>query len=317
MQKKQKFKIFGFGLAVLALIPFAVQAQSLSLSSAKTSYNVGDSFQVSLSINTGGKIINTIEGVISVPLDKFQILDTRYGNSIISLWVERPTINSKEGIINFSGGVPGGFGGSNGPILSFSLKAKKAGSGAVSLEGIKVLLNDGLGTELKNISLHNLSLAIKEAPKPSSKPAPAGPKEEEKPVEVYLPPADTVPPESFIPLVSRNPGVADNKYFVSFFAVDKDSGISRYEITEKPLILSYLTSKFDKPWTAGESPYVLKGQWWAYKIIVRAYDQAGNYTDGTALKPFHTIIYWIFTGFLVITAIAITRFISRPRRVKK
>lgn len=303
---KTKFLIL---LVCLAILPQITNAQSLSLTSAKNTYFKGDSFQVSLSINTAGQTINTIEGVISVPLDKFQILETRYGNSIISLWVERPKIDSGKGIISFTGGIPGGFGGSNGPILSFTLKAKQTGSGQISLKDIKVLLNDGQGTELKNISLKTLTLTIKE-------PLPV-PEEEEKPVEVYLPPADTIPPESFYPLVSRNASVADNKYFVSFFAVDKDSGISHYEIAEKPLILSYITSKFDKSATAGESPYVLKGQLWAYKVIVRAYDQAGNYREGTAVKNLHPIIIWILIILLVIISVAITYFLPRPRQRKK
>ena len=291
----------------------AVDAQSLSLTSAKNSYNVGDSFSVSLSINTGGNIINTISGTIRVPTDKFQILETRYGNSIISLWVERPTINSGAGTIIFAGGVPGGFSGSSGPILSFVLKAKKTGTSAVSLEGIKVLLNDGLGTELKNVNLKTLSLTIKE-PAPLPKIEKEKEKEEPKVEEVYIPAPDTIPPENFFPMVSKNQAVADNKYFVSFFAVDKDTGVSRYEITEKPLILTYFTSKFDKPPQAGESPYVLRGQWWAYKVIVRAYDQAGNYTDGTALKPFHPLLILIFALIAVILAIIITYFVSKKTK---
>jgi len=251
-------------------------------------------------------------------LDKFQILDTRYGNSIISLWVERPKIDNAKGIISFAGGVPGGFGGSNGPILSFSLKAKKTGAEMVLLEGIKVLLNDGLGTELKNVSLKTLSLTIKEPPPLPKVEEKLPPKpEEEKPVEVYLPPPDTIPPESFIPLVSRNPGVADNKYFVSFFAVDKDSGISHYEVSEEPIIISKLTSKFNLPWQTTESLFILRGQIWGYKIIVRAYDQAGNYTDGIAFKSFHPILILIFVVILIILAIIITYFTSRRHMPRK
>jgi hypothetical protein len=207
-----------------------------------------------------------------------------------------------KGSISFTGGVPGGFGGSDGPILSFSLKAKESGSGSLSLQGVKVLLNDGQGTELKNITLSKLSLTIKDAPPTTS---PSAPEEKEKPVEVNLPTPDTTPPESFIPLVSRNPSVAENKYFVSFFAVDKDSGVSRYEIAEKPLILSLLTSKFDKPWASGESPYVLRGQFWAYKVVVRAYDQEGNFTEGTTPKPFHPMLLLVLVLILIILVISI------------
>jgi len=320
MTSIKKFKIIFLLSVFYFLLSTFAHAQSLSLKSAKTSYNVGDSFSVSLVLDTGGQIINTINGSIGIPLDKFQILETRYGNSIISLWVERPAINANR-TITFSGGVPGGFGGSSGPILSFSLKAKEAGSGKIGLQDVKVLLNDGQGTELKNISLKILTLTIKEpppAPKVEKK-APPKPKEEkvEEIKEVYLPPPDTIPPESFIPLVSRNHSVADNKYFVSFFAVDKDSGISRYEITEEPLILSYITSKFDKPAIAGESLYVLRGQWWAYKVVVRVYDQAGNSAEGTALKPFRPILILIFVAILIISAIVITYFVSRRSNPRK
>ncbi len=311
MTKIPKVKIIFLLSTFYFLFSVSVYAQSIFLNSARTSYNVGDSFSVSLNIDTGGQIINTISGSISVPTDKFQIMETRYGNSIISLWVERPKIDSGSGIISFAGGVPGGFGGSNGPILSFVLKAKKTGTSALALDNIKVLLNDGLGTELKNIASKGLSLSIGEAP--VKKPTPPSEKGEPKIEEIYVPSPDNIPPEDFFPMVSKNSKVADNKYFVSFFAVDKDTGVSRYEITEKPLILSYITSKFNKPWTAGESPYVLRGQWWAYKVVVRAYDQAGNYKEGIVLKPFHPVVLAIFAVLLVMITFLITRFISRPR----
>ncbi len=308
MDKISKFKLIFLISTFYFLFSISAQAQSLSLTSSKTSYSVGDSFSVSLNINTGGNIINTISGTISIPADRFQILETRYGNSIVTLWVEKPKTDYANGVISFVGGIPGGFGGSNGPILSFVLKAKKTGSGSVSFKEAKVLLNDGLGTELKNVGLKILALNVSQAP--VKKPTP-------KVEEVYVSSPDAVPPEQFYPMISSNPGVADNKYFVSFFAVDKDTGVSRYEIMEKPLILTNITSKFDKPRQAGESPYVLRGQWWAYKIIVRAYDQAGNYTDGVASKPFHPVIFLIFACILVAGTFFITRLISRPRRKNK
>lgn len=290
-------------------------AQSLFLGSSKSSYNVGDSFSVSLSVNTDGQAINTISGAVSIPTDKFQIVDVRYGSSIISLWVDKPKIDYGSGTINFTGGIPGGFNGSSGPILSFGLKAKKVGSAIVGLQDIRVLLNDGIGTELKNISLKTLSLNISEAPAKPIREIPATP--EKKTEEVYAPTPDSIPPENFIPVISRHPSIENNKYFASFFAVDKDTGISYYEVEEKPFLLSWATDKFNKPWAKTESPYILKGQLWSYQVIIRAYDQAGNFTTGTANKPFSPIILWVFVIILLLASILITRFASRPRRNKK
>ncbi|OGF62283.1 hypothetical protein A2926_04305 [Candidatus Giovannonibacteria bacterium RIFCSPLOWO2_01_FULL_44_40] len=291
---------------VISVLPFAASAQSLVLKAPKTTYNVGDSFQVTLSVNTEGKSINTLSGKIQFPTSKFQILDTRYGNSIISLWVERPTVSG--GTISFTGGIPGGFSGSAGPILSFGVKARAEGSASISLSDIKILLNDGLGTEAQ-ASAAPFKLTIKKAPpvpKATEDAAPA-------PKEVYVPPSDTSPPESFIPMISRHPTVADNKYFVSFFAVDKDTGIGKYQIREEPLIVSLITTKFNTELRDAESPYILKGQYWTYEVVVRACDQAGNCTEGFAVKPLSPAIEAAFILALVLISIFITRWIYKPR----
>lgn len=307
-------------LLIVGFLAFSqiTYAQSLFLGSPKSSYNVGDSFSVSLSINTGGQAINTISGVVSVPTDKFQIVDVRYGSSIISLWVDKPKIDYSSGTIIFTGGIPGGFNGSSGPILSFGLKAKKIGSANIGLQDIKVLLNDGIGTELKNISLKILSLNISEAP---AKPVQEVPAEEKNPPaggeEVYAPVPDIVPPENFIPVVSRHPSIENNKYFASFFAVDKDTGVAYYEVEEKSFLLSWATDKFNKPWVKADSPNILRGQLWSYRVVVRAYDQAGNYTTGFADKPFSPVILWIFSIILVVASVLTTRFVSRSQHRKK
>ena len=281
MLKKFNFNTRYRILAVFLLfLVFAapVFAQSLSLTSSKTAYKIGDSFLVSLSINTGGKSINTVSGRVSIPTSRFQITELRYGNSIISLWVERPKLDVSSGLITFTGGIPGGFSGTSGPILSFVLKVKTEGEGTLGLSEVEVLLNDGQGTRLTDLKLNSLKLSVAAAPPPAPKPAsqPETPPTEEKPAEeIYIPPQDSTPPESFMPLISSHPDIADGKYFVSFFAVDKDSGISRYEVKEAPSLLPLWREK----WVKTESPYVLKHQLWRNEVMVRAYDQAGNFVE--------------------------------------
>ena len=293
-------------------------AQSLNLSAPKTSYNAGDSFLVSLSINTSNKPINTVSGSVRAPTDKFQISDVRYGNSIITLWVERPGVNSSAGTISFAGGVPGGYNGSSGPILSFVVKAKTAGPGSISLDNFSVLLNDGLGTTLTNLTLGKLNLTINKAPPPPP-PKKEQPKAEpaESPKEIYIPPPDTVPPEGFMPMVSRHPSIAENSFFVSFSAVDKDSGIARYEIKEKPLILSYFASRFDTPWIITESPHIIVHQYLTREILVRAYDQAGNTKEESIIKPIHPVLIWIFAAFWTLVVFAASYVYFRPQIPQK
>lgn len=314
--------LFNVVFVLFIFFPISIHAQSLSLKSVKQEYRVGDSFAVSLSINTDGKPINTVSGTIAVPPDLLPIIDVRSGNSIISLWVERPQEDAARGTITFTGGVPGGFNGSDGPILSFGVRAARAGVATIDLRDFRVLLNDGEGTEVP-VSLKPLTITIKEA---ASKPLPPPPKKGEEvlpppmpppsvePQEVYQPAPDTVPPEPFTPLVSQHPSVADNKFFVSFFAVDKDSGISHYEIREEPLVVSWFTDLFSADWMQGESPFILRNQLWMNRVRVRAYDNANNVIESAVVKPLDPIIIWILVIVLIVIIAALMIYISRLRR---
>lgn len=269
-------------LVVLFVFPNFATAESLDLRTAKTSYRVGDSFEVSVVVDAGSNSINTISGKISIPTDFFNVSNLRYGNSIVTLWVEKPTIVN--GQISFAGGIPGGFNSKTGQVLTFSLKAKKVGSASITTNDVSLLLNDGFGTPLSGLTPSNLRLTIIEALPPQ----PITPKKDEEKqiipepkVEVYVPPADTNPPEGFIPLISQHPNIADSKYFVSFSAVDKGSGISHYEVKEIPQYLPF----WETEWEISEGLYILKNQLWMTRVVIRAFDQEGNYIDGEAYKP--------------------------------
>lgn len=84
---------------------------------------------------------------------------------------------------------------------------------------------------------------------------------------------DTTIPEPFELKTGKDPLVFEGKYFLSFAAQDKMSGIDYYEVKE---------GKGD--WKKAVSPYLLEDQSLAKKIIVRAYDKAGNYQE-SEIKP--------------------------------
>ena len=80
---------------------------------------------------------------------------------------------------------------------------------------------------------------------------------------------DKTPPEFIEAKISRDPKFVQNKYFASFAANDKTSGIARYEIIEggnpaEPVL---------------QPPFILKNQKRSVDIIIRAIDAAGNYKD--------------------------------------
>ncbi|MDP3784523.1 MAG: hypothetical protein Q8R12_00355, partial [bacterium] len=60
--------------------------------------------------------------------------------------------------------------------------------------------------------------------------------------------------------------------------------------------------------------YILKGQFWAYKITVRAYDQAGNFTDSFVIKPLSAKVVVALVLLLLIASIFITYKLARPPR---
>ncbi|MCK5059618.1 MAG: hypothetical protein KAR00_00510 [Candidatus Pacebacteria bacterium] len=123
--------------------------------------------EVFLMLDTEGERINAIEGRVIFSKDKLSLVDIRYTDSVINLWIEDPSLE-KAGEIIFAGIIPGGFDGvrdpfqkeiESGKILTLVFKAKSVGDGSIILENTRALLNDGKGTET-DVSLIPFSVDI-------------------------------------------------------------------------------------------------------------------------------------------------------------
>lgn len=109
-----------------------------------------------IQIDPEGDFVNAVEGVIK--FDKsIRVVGIDYNNSIINLWVEEPGVLDNK--ISFSGIIPGGFNGVLKPLdkkiypgilFGITFEAVRTGSATVNIEDIKVLKNDGLGTEVES-----------------------------------------------------------------------------------------------------------------------------------------------------------------------
>lgn len=263
MTKIQKFKTIIL-LSVFCFLlpaPFAFAAETF-FQTENQDIRVGDQFEAGFFLNTGGEDINAVEGSILFPADLLELKEIRDGNSIITLWIERPRIVSG-GEIRFSGIIPGGYTSKKGLILSMVFQARTEGGGVIGIRDARTLRNDGEGSEAQ-LSVSNLQFETKEAGTAA---------------QIQLQESkDADPPELFTPEIASDPAIFEGRRFLVFATQDKGAGIDRYEIKE-------IRSKGVETgeWVPAESPYLLKDQKLRSYIYVKAIDRAGN--ERVAILP--------------------------------
>lgn len=218
-----------------------------------TQYN--QSARVDVYINSEHEFINTISGTITAD-DQSTITDIISGNSLVSLWIEHPTIADTKKSVSFSGIIPGGIVIDKGYIFSLIVTSE---SQNVSLQSSDVIFlkNDGQGTVLAT----NTSSTILPITEVGSTKV-----------------VDTVVPEPFTINRLHNASIFDDRSFIVFSTRDKFSGIHHYRICEWLQCVD------------GISPYELKNQSPWYMITVRAYDGDVNVRNAYLISPLVIII---------------------------
>ncbi|MEN9605106.1 MAG: hypothetical protein RJB39_791 [Candidatus Parcubacteria bacterium] len=154
----------GLKIAAVAVIfiavPHIVQAANLSFSQTKDSYNIGDTFSVSVNVDSGSQSVNAVSGTVSFPKDKLSVVSVSKSGSVVSLWVQDPSSSNAAGTVSFEGVILNpGFTGSRGKIITINFKAKDQGAVNLSFSSGSVLANDGSGSNILE-SLKTSSLVI-------------------------------------------------------------------------------------------------------------------------------------------------------------
>jgi len=288
------FGRFSFVIA-LFLLPLSTQAATLYLDPVSVKSGPDDVFEVKVKIGTGlGECVNAGNISLTFPPEVLEAKDFNSGESIFSLWVNKPgrddmdKINA-DGRIVFSGGLPGGYcgkisgdpGDSNilGSVIFSPKKPISFSKGGIDFDiDTEVYLNDGQGTKA--------SLETQGANVEIDKKA-VGQRDDWKQKIVE----DIFPPEPFLIQISRDSKVADGRYFIVFSTTDKQTGVDHYEVLEaKPSqvagysdkgLFGFLKKMFGvKSPTVDfkivDSPYVLQDQALKSVIKVKAVDLAGN-----------------------------------------
>ena len=233
-----------------------VFAAELSFTTAQPQLKTNQVFEVQLHISTPDQEVNAVQATVVYPKDELNLMDVRDANSIITAWIEKPSAAlSVPGAYVFSGIIPNGFRGTDGELLTLDFEAKKSGGAAISASDIKILLNDGKGTAA-SVSSTPLTTSISALKSASS--------------TVSAIADDHTPPQLFTLELSRDPNTFEGKWFISFVAQDKESGVDHYEAREQ--VIGAATSS----WSVATSPYVLQDQSLGSRVEVKAIDKNGN-----------------------------------------
>lgn len=138
---------------ILIFIPSLSLASLISISPDSGTFSVGNTFNVSVLLDTEGKSINALQVFLSFPPDKLQVVSPSAGASIIDVWTVPPKFNNVAGTVNLEGGIPGGIVVSKGVITTITFRVKSIGGAFVKFfDKSRVFLNDGLATDDLNQS---------------------------------------------------------------------------------------------------------------------------------------------------------------------
>lgn len=149
-------------LLALAFMPMSLYAATLSLDPIKGSFGPGDMFVMTVRIETAlNECINASTVDLHFPNTLVKVTAVSKGESLMTLWADEPAIDNEHGVVNWSGGIPGGYcgrvlgdpGKTNilGKVVFTVLNAGVAEGADVDIplsfgSTTQVLLNDGFGT---------------------------------------------------------------------------------------------------------------------------------------------------------------------------
>ncbi len=251
-------------IIILGCFLFVAPANAAEFFATASNHNpeIGEYIQVDLFLDTAKEEINALETAVIFPENLLDLVDFSYGNSVINYWVEKPHQTDEHNKIFFSGITPGGFNENSAYLLSLIFKTKNTGRGEIIFSQNKTLKNNGFGTETKS-SGKKLSFNIQTGLKGDD-------------TENIYKNLDKIPPENFDLFVYEDNNIAPDKKALIFDTIDKDSGVSRYEVLEEKTghLLGW-EFKIGR-WTPATSPYVLQDQQMRSNIYVKAIDRAGN-----------------------------------------
>ncbi len=284
----------------------AVQAATLYLSPASGDFTVGGNFTVAVYVSSPDQAMNAVQGTVTFPLDKLEVVSLPKSASIVNLWVQNPRFSNKTGAVQFEGlALNPGFTGSAGKLLSITFRAKQTGRALLEIANSSVLANDGLGTNiLTSVSGGKYTLLPKKteplAPTPSTTPTSSLP----LPAEPIAAPKIT----NYSPLVY----LPREALLIEGTAIPNTQIVLYLQKDSKSKIVTFETASDEKgKWQAFYQEGLEKGQWWVSAV---AKDKEGAFSSSTEVLPiqvdswFNYVIRFILKYFFYIIILIVVLF---------
>ncbi|MCR4274978.1 MAG: hypothetical protein NUW02_02940 [Candidatus Campbellbacteria bacterium] len=124
------------------------RASSLFLNPSSGTYAVGSIIPVDVIVDTDGKTINAISGTLEFPEGVVKPTSVKKNDSIVTLWIQQPSISAERSEISFEGLVLNpGFSG-RGKVLTVYFEVLGTGSPVIAFSSGLTLANDGFGTNI-------------------------------------------------------------------------------------------------------------------------------------------------------------------------
>lgn len=362
---------FGWFLVASGLLSFyflilpaeVSAAASLFVSPSTGTFIAGNTLTVSIYLNTGGQFVNAVDVNLSFPPQKLQVVSPSTGKSLVQVWISQPVYSNSEGTMRFQGAIPTpGINTGAGLISTIIFRVRETGPATLKiLSSSKVLLNDGLGTDILGQTTDGVYYLALPPPAGPIVASPTNPDQgkwyavknvvfqwdvrsdtegfsyvlNDNPVDVpddvsvglrdrvsysnladgthyfhikslrggvwggvttYVVRIDNTPPASFTINFSPASRTANHRPIIDFGTTDSASGINHYELRIIPLDPPLaLAAQNNTPFfIEAIPPYSAKLDDGRYMVVVRAYDEAGNYTqseaDLTITKPLFVLM---------------------------
>jgi len=173
MPKNNLILYLAFILIFLPFVSFA-QESTLYFFPASGSYRQGNTFWVSVMVNTSGKAINAVGAYFSYPEDNLEAVGIDTNGSILTLWIEKTASSGK--VILTGGFQTPGFSGIK-KIASIGFRVKvPSGSAVLSFDPTSAIVSDINNQNTMNFNgsgKGSYTFLPKLNPTPSPSPAPS------------------------------------------------------------------------------------------------------------------------------------------------
>lgn len=138
----------GFMSASVLLAPLSSAPVSILLTPSQHTLPIDSTFTIDIVVGATTPV-NVFKGVMHFDTSRLHIERIDYNTSIADLWAEEPWYSNGDGTLSFIGGTthPGGFTGT-GSLITVTFKTQGVGPAPISLEEVRVLKHDGLGTDV-------------------------------------------------------------------------------------------------------------------------------------------------------------------------